>query len=112
MKIYTADKETGTFIEEFKTVDEAKERIIQYEEQDRINDCFEPDFYDIVTEDHSTITYGVELKIARKNAGLTQKAMSEQLEIPKRTIEDWERNIFEPAPWIQKLVLDKLKSIK
>lgn len=52
------------------------------------------------------------LKIARKDAHLTQKAMSEVTQIPKRTIEDWERGIFEPAIWIQNLVFDKLKSIK
>lgn len=34
---------------------------------------------------------------ARKNAGLTQKALSELSGIPKRTIEDWEAQKSEPS---------------
>lgn len=55
MKIYTADRETGTFIEEFATVEAAKLAIKQYEEQDKKDDTFEPDFYDIVNEHHESI---------------------------------------------------------
>ena len=54
-KIYTADKETGTFIEECKSIEEARELIAMYEEQDRINDVYSEDFYAIVDEDHCTI---------------------------------------------------------
>lgn len=35
MKIYTADKETGTFIEECKSIQEAKKLIQQYEKEDK-----------------------------------------------------------------------------
>lgn len=34
MKIYTADKETGTFIEECKSIQEAKKLIQQYEKEE------------------------------------------------------------------------------
>lgn len=54
-KIYTADRETGTFIEECKSIEEARELIAQYEEQDRINDVYSDDFYAIVDEEHCTI---------------------------------------------------------
>ena len=54
-KIYTADRETGTFIEECNSIEEAKELIAQYEEQDKINDVYEEDFYAIVDEEHCTI---------------------------------------------------------
>lgn len=54
-KIYTADKETGTFIEECKSIEEARELIAQYEEQDKINDVFSENFYDIVDDNHCTI---------------------------------------------------------
>lgn len=54
-KIYTADRETGTFIEECKSIAEAKELIAQYEEQDKINDVYTEDFYAIVDENHCTI---------------------------------------------------------
>lgn len=36
---------------------------------------------------------------ARKNAGLTQKALSELSGIPKRTIEDWEAQKNEPSAY-------------
>lgn len=55
MNYNTADKETGTIIETFKTYEEAKAAIERYEQQDRVNDCFEEDFYDIVDDDHCTI---------------------------------------------------------
>ena len=54
-KLYTADRETGTFIEECNSIEEAKELIAQYEEQDKINDVYEEDFYAIVDEEHCTI---------------------------------------------------------
>lgn len=54
-KLYTADRETGTFIEECNSIEEAKELIAQYEEQDKINDVYEEDFYTIVDEEHCTI---------------------------------------------------------
>ena len=54
-KIYTADRETGTFIEECNSIEEAKELIAQYEEQDKINNVYEEDFYAIVDEEHCTI---------------------------------------------------------
>lgn len=37
------------------------------------------------------------IAVARKNAGLTQKALSELSGIPKRTIEDWEAQKSEPS---------------
>lgn len=51
------------------------------------------------------------LKEARKLAGLTQKGMSEQLNIPKRTIEDWERGISTPPKYVEQLVIEKLLNI-
>ena len=55
MKIYTADKETGTFIDECKYIQEAKKLIQQYEEEDRKENIYTADFYDIVNEFHETI---------------------------------------------------------
>lgn len=48
------------------------------------------------------------LKQARQQAGLTQAQMSEQLGIPKRTIEDWERGISTPPKYVEQLVIEKL----
>lgn len=48
------------------------------------------------------------LKQARQQAGLTQAQMSEQLGIPKRTIENWERGISTPPQYVEQLVIEKL----
>lgn len=52
------------------------------------------------------------IKAARKDAGLTQKRMSELLNIPLRTIEDWERGVREPADWAAALIVEKLQRIR
>ncbi|MBR3868989.1 MAG: helix-turn-helix transcriptional regulator [Clostridia bacterium] len=51
------------------------------------------------------------LKEARLAAGLTQQAMSDQLEIPKRTIEEWEAGRRKCPPYVERLVLKELKEI-
>lgn len=52
------------------------------------------------------------IKSARLEAGLTQLEMSILLEIPKRTIENWEGGKRTPPLWAEKLVIEKLKSLK
>lgn len=55
MKIYTADKETGTFIDEFNTIEEAIAAIADYETADKLVGVYEEDFYDIVNEEHESV---------------------------------------------------------
>lgn len=52
------------------------------------------------------------IREARKNAGLTQKAMSELMGIPKRNIENWEAGTNAPPAWAEKLIIEKLESMK
>lgn len=52
------------------------------------------------------------IKEARKAAGLTQEGMSEWLEIPKRTIENWEAGVRTPPAWAEKLIVEKLRGMK
>lgn len=52
------------------------------------------------------------IKQARKNAGITQKQMSELLNIPQRTIEDWETGKRTPPVYVKTLVIEKLKLIE
>ena len=52
------------------------------------------------------------LKQARLNAGLTQKAMSDMFEIPLRTILNWELGERKAPPYVEKLIIDKLKTLK
>ena len=51
------------------------------------------------------------IREARLNAGLTQARMSELLEIPKRTIGDWETGKRMPPTYVEKLVIRELERI-
>lgn len=51
------------------------------------------------------------LKEARLAAGLTQKAMSELLEIPMRTIGSWEDGSRKCPPYVERLVMRELERI-
>lgn len=51
------------------------------------------------------------LKEARIAAGLTQAKMAEILEIPRRTIEDWDRGLHTPPAYVERLVIAELKRI-
>lgn len=57
IKMYTADKETGTLIDEVKSIEEGLNLIKEYELEDKENDCFSEDFYDVVDEEHCTLIY-------------------------------------------------------
>ena len=52
------------------------------------------------------------IKEARQEVGLTQKTLSEWLNIPKRTIENWEGGKSEPKDWIEKLLVEKILTYK
>ena len=52
------------------------------------------------------------IRSARLEAGLTQQEMSDLLQIPKRTIENWEGGQRRPAKWAETLIIEKLKSLK
>ena len=48
------------------------------------------------------------VKKARREAGLTQKDLSEWLGIPRRTIEDWDRGASSPLKWVEDLLVEKI----
>ena len=52
------------------------------------------------------------IREARLAAGLTQRKMSELLEIPLRTIEQWEAGTRKPPIYVEKLIIEKLNRIK
>ena len=54
----------------------------------------------------------MKIKEARLAAGLTQKQMSEQFDIPLRTIESWESEVRTPPAYVERLIIDKLLTIK
>ena len=49
------------------------------------------------------------IKETRAEYNITQKEMSEILEIPLRTIENWESGKRKPSKWVEKLIIDNLK---
>lgn len=51
-EMYTADKETGTFIEQIDSYEEGLELIRQYEEEDKKEGNYTEGFYDIVDSEH------------------------------------------------------------
>lgn len=51
-------------------------------------------------------------KAAREAAGLTQQGMEKQMQIPRRTVQDWEKGLMTPPPYVQKLVLNELERMK
>lgn len=53
-----------------------------------------------------------ELKEARVAAGLSQAAMAELMQIPKRTIEDWEAGRRNPPPYVKRLIIKELEAMK
>ena len=56
--MYTADRETGTFIDPVETIEEGLAMIDKYEEQDKEDGNYEPDFYDVVDENHCSMKEG------------------------------------------------------
>lgn len=51
------------------------------------------------------------IKEARHMSGLSQIEMAKVLEIPRRTIEEWEANRRKPPIYVEKLVVEKLLKI-
>jgi spore germination protein YaaH len=62
-KIYVANKQTGDFIEEVKTLDEAIDLIADYEAQDKADGTYEADFYDVVNDDHVSVRFELSANI-------------------------------------------------
>jgi transcriptional regulator with XRE-family HTH domain len=56
--------------------------------------------------------FAEQFKAARKAAGLTQEEMLAAMDIPRRTVQDWENGRMVPPPYVQRLVLEKLESMK
>ncbi len=52
---YTSSRETGDIIDVFDTYEEAKKAIEDYEEQDKQEETYTPDFYDITDINGRTI---------------------------------------------------------
>jgi hypothetical protein len=49
-KFIIRDHEAGNFIDEFNTIEEAQQELEKYENEDKQEGTFSPDFYEIVQE--------------------------------------------------------------
>lgn len=64
-----------------------------------------------IPEDGIITEWESRIRIARKRAGMTQRQMSETLNIPESTIKDWERGVRTPPEWTCDLLVEKLNNI-
>lgn len=56
--------------------------------------------------------YLQKIKEARKATGMSQQQMSDEMGIPKRTIEDWKRGVGNCHEWTERLIVAELYRIK
>lgn len=52
------------------------------------------------------------IKEAREQAGLSRAEMSRLFEIPVRTLEEWDAGRRTPPPYVEKLIIEKLQSMR
>ena len=98
-KLFTADRETGTIIDEVKSVNEGLKLIREYEAEDKAEGNYEPGFYEIVDEDHHTICsdywalnkMGGNLKAMRNRRGISQAELAEKSGESLRLIQAYEQ---------------------
>jgi len=57
-------------------------------------------------------TFAKRLQAARKATGMSQQGMAERTLIPRRTLQDWERGVATPPPYVQRFVLNELESLR
>lgn len=50
------------------------------------------------------------IKKARIESGLSRAEVARRLEMPYRTLEEWERGSYYPKPYVEKLIVREIKS--
>ena len=102
VKLYTADRETGTFIEEVESLEAGERLIAEYEEDDKAEGTYQADFYDVVNEDHESVQEdpGVTIRELRALTGLSMQKFGDLYQIPLRTIQHWEGNDRTPPEYV------------
>lgn len=67
---------------------------------------------DDVIETYYNFSADSEIKKAREKLGISRAQMSRIFEIPIRTLEDWESGKRIPTHWAEKLIIEKLESMR
>lgn len=67
---------------------------------------------DNVIETYYNFSADSEIRKARENLGISRAEMSRIFEIPIRTLEDWDYGRRIPAHWAEKLIIEKLESMR
>lgn len=67
---------------------------------------------DDVIETYYNFSADSEIRKARENLGISRAEMSRIFEIPIRTLEDWDYGRRIPAHWAEKLIIEKLESMR
>lgn len=57
------------------------------------------------------MTFAEQLKEARAACGLSQQQLADRVLIPKKTIQHWEIGERTPPPYVQRFVLNELRSL-
>lgn len=52
------------------------------------------------------------IKEVREQIGMSRAEMSRVFDIPIRTLEDWDAGKSSPPPYVEKLIVDKLLTMK
>lgn len=53
-----------------------------------------------------------QIKAYRQAAGLSQAKFAKEFEIPLSTVKKWELGLRTPPAWAEKLIIEKLESLK
>lgn len=72
MKIFTADRECGNIIDRFETIEDAMKAIKSYEEEDKRNGDYTPDFYDVVDENNCSLEQSPEMELIQSLENINQ----------------------------------------
>ena len=54
----------------------------------------------------------ITIREAREKIGMSRAQMNRTFQIPLRTLEDWEAGTRKPPAYVEKLIIEKLNSMK
>lgn len=98
----TQDREAGNCIDLFETYEDAVKAIEEYEGQDKKDDCYEENFYEIVVDEL------LNLELIKIKYSMNVKQISDRFDIPYRTVQNWNSHQRECPQYIIKMMDEML----